>query len=453
MFSWFFDHPVLLIERVFVYHEGMSSSVDRLHETIDELSAEDLGFGSVGEDLLSLERARARLDAEIARRLREFDRSCEWASGARSAAAFLVTNTRCARGDAYRQVRVAREIEALEQTAHAWAAGALTTRHVETITQGRRAAHADAAFDAFEPALLEVARNGTPEDVSDAIREWRDALDADLDRDGANRKTITDQQWARRAVDYAKSIGGIGLGRITLEPEGADIFNRALQRAYDELHRADDPRTPSQQRADALVEIARTYLAGKPARGNLPHVLVLTDTPTLRGEQVGACHLADRTRIAPDTARRIACDADIQTLVLDQAGVPLALGRSTRNFTPDQFRALVARDGGCRCCGASPERCDAHHVHEWNNQGPTDLDNGMLLCRYGCHRGMHEGHWNVTGNPNGQLEFTDRDGNHIATTEPQPPVTPILTRQGRQRAHLQTLTQQRLDTLLEARAA
>src|SRR5207247_2116206 len=35
-------------------------------------------------------------------------------TGSRSAAAFLVTNTRCARGDAYRRVRVAREVEALE---------------------------------------------------------------------------------------------------------------------------------------------------------------------------------------------------------------------------------------------------------------------------------------------------------------------------------------------------
>ena len=429
----------------------MDSSVERLHEVIDELAAGDLRFGSLGEDFLALERARARLDAEVARRLREFDRACEWAAhGSRSAAAFLVTNTRCARGEAHRRVRVAREVEALEQTASAWAAGALTTRHVDTITQARRAARADAEFDAFEPALLEVARAGSPEDVSGAARQWRDALDADLDRDGANHETICDRQWDLRAVDYAKSIDGIGLGTISLEPEGADIFNRALQRAYEELHRADDPRTPAQQRADALVEIARTYLAGKASRANLPHMLVLTDPATLRGDEVGECHLADGTRISPDTARRIACDANVQTLVIDETGVPLALGRTTRTFTPDQFRVMVARDGGCRCCRASPEHCDAHHVDEWNNQGPTDVDNGMLLCRYGCHRGMHEGHWKVVGNPNGRLEFFDRDGNHIATSEPQPRVKPIPTKQGRRRARLEQLISTRTDALRPA---
>src|SRR5215213_8869114 len=116
----------------------MDPSVERLHELIDDLAVDELQCRSLGEDLLALERARARLDAEVARRLREFDRSGEWAAhGARSAAAFLVTKTRCARGDAHRRVRVAREIEALDHTALEWAAGTLTTRHVEAITQGR----------------------------------------------------------------------------------------------------------------------------------------------------------------------------------------------------------------------------------------------------------------------------------------------------------------------------
>ena len=81
----------------------MDSAVERLHEVIDGLAAVELRYGSLGEELLALERARARIDAETARRLREFDRTCEWAAhGSRSAAGFLVTKTRCARGEAYR---------------------------------------------------------------------------------------------------------------------------------------------------------------------------------------------------------------------------------------------------------------------------------------------------------------------------------------------------------------
>ena len=63
---------------------------------------------------------------------------------------------------------------------------------------------------------------------------------------------------------------------------------------------------------------------------------------------------------------------------------------------------------------------------------------------------MHEGHWNVVGNPNRQLEFTDRDGNHIATSQPRPRVEPIPTKQGRRRTHLEQLTHTRTNKLRPA---
>jgi hypothetical protein len=61
----------------------VGSAVARLYEGLDELAAEDVTRGSLRDDLLALDRARARLDAETSRRLRVFDRSGEWAvSGA-----------------------------------------------------------------------------------------------------------------------------------------------------------------------------------------------------------------------------------------------------------------------------------------------------------------------------------------------------------------------------------
>ena len=223
------------------------------------------------------------------------------------------------------------------------------------------------------------------------------------------------------SVDYAKSIDGIGLGRMTLEPEGADIFKRALQRAYEQLRGADDPRTPDPT-ARRRAGRDRPHLPRGQALQREPPAHARPHRPrdAARRPDRGMPPRRRHPHISPDTARRIACDAVFQELVVDHTGVPLWLGRSTRTFTPDQFRAMVARDGGCRCCRASPEHCDAHHVTEWNNQGSTDIDNGMLLCRYGCHRGMHEGHWKVVGNPNGRLQFSDRNGNHIATSEPRP---------------------------------
>jgi len=53
------------------------SAIARLYEALDELAAEDVTTASLRDDLLELEQARARLDAETSRRLRAFDRSCE----------------------------------------------------------------------------------------------------------------------------------------------------------------------------------------------------------------------------------------------------------------------------------------------------------------------------------------------------------------------------------------
>jgi hypothetical protein len=63
-----------------------------------------------------------------------------------------------------------------------------------------------------------------------------------------------------------------------------------------------------------------------------------------------------------------------------------------RYFTPAQRRALAVRDGGCvgPGCTAPPSWCHAHHVIEWEHGGPTDIDNGALLCAFHHHR-LHSG--------------------------------------------------------------
>jgi hypothetical protein len=457
VFPAFFSLFSLRIERMFVYDVRMlDSAIALLLEAIDELAAEDVTRASLRDDLLVLERARARLDAETSRRLRAFDRSGEWAiSGARSVAGYLVSHTRAARGEANHRVRVARDIDELDATALAWASGAVTTRHVEAIARARHAAHADRQFAEFEPALVETALAGTPEDVAEVARQWRDALDADLDRDGGGKTSTAEEEQERRSFDFSRSIHGMGFGTLTLDPLGAEFVETALNRAYDRLHRADDPRTPAQQRADALVEVSRAYTEreSRAGRTNLPSVLVVTDEPTLTGDAVGECRLASGYRISPETARRVLCDAQVQEVRMSADGVLLSMSRATRTFTPDQFRAMVVRDAHCRgpACDVDPAHCEAHHLDEWErDDGPTDLDNGALFCRGNCHRMLHEGGWTVTGNPDGQLDFRDRQGRHIGSSTPHERAQPILTRRGKQRAALDNRIRQRASALRAA---
>jgi len=91
-------------------------------------------------------------------------------------------------------------------------------------------------------------------------------------------------------------------------------------------------------------------------------------------------------------AARYLCDGFVQTMVQDEAGHPLHMGRRRRLFTKSQRRAIVARDRHCRApgCTAPPGWCETHHVTPWSFGGTTDVDNGILLCQH-HHTEVHRG--------------------------------------------------------------
>jgi GxxExxY protein len=136
----------------------------------------------------------------------------------------------------------------------------------------RQSANADAEFAEFEPALVDVALTGRPEDVANVGRRWRDALDDHLDRDGSEPKqTKQDTDHQRRRANFSRTFDGIGILDGTFDTEGAEIIDTALRRCYERNHQANDPRTPAQQRADAIVDIFQHYLDHQDRGANRPH--------------------------------------------------------------------------------------------------------------------------------------------------------------------------------------
>ena len=174
-----------------------------------------------------------------------------------------------------------------------------------------------------------------------------------------------------------------------------------------------------ERRADALVLMADSLLAGEPAgrRGDRHQVVVHVDTAALRDGE-GEAELADGTPIAAETARRLACDAAIVPL-LERAGRPLSVGRKTRSIPPALRRALESRDRGCRFPGCT-NNCsvDAHHIEHWANGGATSLDNLVQLCRH-HHRLLHEGGYSVT-KAGASFVFRRPDGREVRRF-PRPP--------------------------------
>jgi hypothetical protein len=110
--------------------------------------------------------------------------------------------------------------------------------------------------------------------------------------------------------------------------------------------------------------------------------------------------------ISPAAARRIACCAGIQRILLDPAGAVLDVGREHRTATPAQFAALIARDGGCAFpgCTRPASWCIAHHIIHWADGGETNLDNLALLCGH-HHTVIHHHGWTIQLGPGRLPEF------------------------------------------------
>ncbi len=128
--------------------------------------------------------------------------------------------------------------------------------------------------------------------------------------------------------------------------------------------------------------------------------------------------------MAAETARRLSCDASVVTLIEDDDGEPLNVGRKTRNISAPLRRLLNARDKGCRfpgCCNA--RYIDIHHIEHWAKGGETKPSNLVSLCRF-HHRAVHEGGIRIQRLDDGALRFLKANGSSIDSVAPgftQPP--------------------------------
>ena len=173
-----------------------------------------------------------------------------------------------------------------------------------------------------------------------------------------------------------------------------------------------DERTPAQRRADGMADIVekvlRTDVLPK-QRGNRAHLLVTITEKNLRtGRGFGTTGSGEDLTAA--AIKRIACDAKITPIYVDGNGVPLAVGRTRRTVTPAQWAALVIRDRGCIVpgCDRPPNWCEGHHRIPWEEGGPTDLDNTLLLCGY-HHDVVHQGEWAVEFGEDGHPQVIPPD--------------------------------------------
>jgi hypothetical protein len=304
---------------------------------------------------------------------------------------------------------------------------------IEAVVTGRLAPPAAVAvmreFERLRPALRpEAAPSVLAGMVSvgathgtRAVRELRARLVAEHGIPGQFQR---DQDAAAAAVSLSGPVGdelGLFTYHLITDAEGKAVLEAAIGPLSAPAPNPDsglDPRRAGTRRAQALIEVCRRATAA----GTTPPVGVKTTLMVtmpmadlvsgLTGAGVAVGSSETGTRLAPDTIRRLACDAGVLPVVLGSAAQVLDLGRATRLFTPGQVKALWLRDRHCTFPGCSipAHWCDAHHLTHWIDGGPSDLANAALLC--GRHHTIaHRDRHAATVTPSG-VQWNTRPGSY-----------------------------------------
>ncbi len=334
--------------------------------------------------------------------------------GIRSAEHWVSWHCGVGSGRARRLVRMARRLGAeLPVTKAAFDAGELSEDQVDAVAR-------------FVPArndaeAAELAHNATVSQLTSVLGSY-----PFQDDDTVPPKP----EPARREVNFGHGEDRAWKLRALLEPDEGALLERALVSARDELFAAlrgegdgsEDAPRPELSWADALVRMAERSLdhgAEGPLAERYQVLLhVRADTPAKDA------HLHLGPALSRAARRERSCDATVRAVVEDD-GVPVALGRRRRTV-PSTLRLLVEeRDRGCQVHGCSQRRwLVMHHLVHWEDGGLTDLTNVCAVCPV-HHRAHHRGALDITGDPTrpGGLVFSDPKTGQVldACGRPRPP--------------------------------
>ena len=349
--------------------------------------------------------AESRLLALIHR----FDENEYWArQGMCSCAHWLNFKCGIGMGTAREKVRIAHALAELPKISEAFARGALSYSKVRAMTR--------IADEKNEDYLLMIAEHGTAHHVEKLVSKYRTA------------KRLQDPEIAReqhnsREVTHFYDHDGCLVIKARLPAEQGALIVKALEMAMDKdfaesdvypkgtlpagdvpSGRTSDEREPiAARRADALAEIAETYMNNNESSGSTAdryQVIVHVSGQT--------SSIEDGPGVPAGTSRRIACDSSIVAIKEDENGEPLSIGRRSRTIPPSMRRALRVRDKGCRFPGCTNTRfVDGHHIKHWADGGETSLDNLIMLCRRHHHL-VHEGGFVCEKSATGEITFKDQ---------------------------------------------
>ncbi|OBF05471.1 hypothetical protein A5730_01465 [Mycobacterium sp. ACS4054] len=371
-------------------------------------------LGVLFEELAELTGQRNAIDGRIVEIVAEIDRDelCG-VTGARSVRALVAWKAGLSSANAHAVTTVARRLEEFPRCAQGMREGRLSLDQVGVI-----AARAGEGSDGH---YAELARVATVNQLRTAIKlEPRPDQEPRREPEHSFTKTSTEQG---------------SCYRITLPPPDAAKFDAALQShrdaliaewKHDRAGGASESAPPLPGTVEAfmrLVEAGWDAEAARRPHGQHTTVVVHVDAE----KRSAALHLGP---LLTDAERRyLTCDATGEVW-LERQGEVIGAGRATRLISRRLRRALEHRQPSCAVPGCGATRgLHAHHIRHWEDGGPTELANLLLLCPY-HHRLHHSGGITIVG-PAHDVTVTDGAGRTLSPgslarppTKPRPAVAP-----------------------------
>jgi hypothetical protein len=312
------------------------------------------------------------------------------------------------------KVRVANALAGLPAISEAFRSGRVSYTKVRAMTRV-----ADAGNEDY---LLNIALHGTASHIESVVRGYRRSLKL-------NEAESAEIQHETREFNYHWAEDGSLVFNGRLPAEVGAMLLKALESGTKKnaqigkdvsAEMRDDSEAVSQRRADALAEMAETYLEKGPASSSSAdrYQVMLHVSAETSGD---IAHIENGPDVSAETSKRICCDTSISKITEDDKGEPLSIGRKSRVIPPAIRRALKARDRQCRFPGCTHTHfIDGHHIQHWSQGGETSLDNLVQLCRH-HHRLVHEGGFVCRKNEHNEVEFRTPAGALIPETGLLPP--------------------------------
>ncbi len=381
-------------------------------------------------ELAELAGQRNAIDGRIVQIVAEVDRDELWgATGARSVAALVGWKLGTSTSTANTIATVASRVEQFPRCTQGLREGRLSLDQVGVIA-GR-------AADGSDEHYAQLAASATVGQLRTAVKlEPRPDPAPESDPRPQPRRSVT-----TTTDEVTTSF------KITLPHLEAATVEAAVQSHLDALvaewkrdhaggDRESDQTPPLPDRADAFMRLIEagwdTEVARRP-HGQRTTVIAHVDVD----KPVASLHLGPLLPV--EERQYLLCDATCEVW-FTRHGQVIGAGRATRTISRQLRRALEHRDPTCVVPGCGSTRgLHAHHIQHWEDGGPTDLSNLVLVCPH-HHRQHHRGGITITG-PADQLTVTDSTGQALSSaslarppTQPPPPVAPCPGPTG-ERAH------------------